>query len=898
MALLERERHLAALGSWLGEAAAGQGRLILLGGEAGVGKTSLVDAFCRAVPGRARVLRGSCDARCTPGPLAPLHDIAANAGGELDRLLTSGAPRDEVFRAALKEFRGGLTPALIVIEDMHWADEATLDFLLFLGRRLEPLRSMMIVTYRDDEVGSAHPLRLAMGDLATTKSVRRLNVLPLSEAGIQALALGSDVDPAALHRLTGGNPFFANEVLADAAGSGGIPVTVRDAVLARSSRLTPAGRDVLDSAAVIGSPIDAELLKRVSDSTSEAIAECLTSGMFLASGDRAFSFRHELARTANYDAISPPRRNDLHSRVLAALRGTPGLTRDPALLAHHAEAAYDVKAVLTYAPEAARSAAALGANREAIAQCVRALRFADDLPAVDRLSLLESYADAADLSGLGAASVTMREEMIVLARQSSDHVKEAEHLGWLGAAHAIDGQYDEAARAVHAALAIVAGIPEGAAHARAYCQHAHVLSNMGDVCSAIDWGERAIALSTRLGDVRSLVYALNTVGEARLTGGEIERGRADLERCAGIAKEAELGGFVTAALSNLGSGHAEISCFDRAERYLTEAIALASGREDENWNLRSLAWLAQTKLSQGSWTAAAELANSVLGAPASTIGDAAGRNATPASISKKKPAYVRVVALLALGRIRARRGEAGAGELFEEALALAGPNGTIRRVVPIRAARAELAWLGGDRPRAIDEARAGFALTIGHRQDWLAGELALWLWRAGEAAPLPADVPARFVLEIEGEWKAAAAEWTMLGCPYEAALSELNGDEASVRQALATFERLGARPAAAWAVQRLRELGARCIPRGPRTAARSNPANLTARELEIVPLLAAGQRNADIAAELFVSAKTVEHHVSNILTKLGVQSRTDVASAVAQIAFVPTAEDRASVSAR
>ncbi len=124
MALLERERHLAALGSWLGEAAAGQGRLILLGGEAGVGKTSLVDAFCRAVPGRARVLRGSCDARCTPGPLAPLHDIAANAGGELDRLLTSGAPRDEVFRAALKEFRGGLTPALIVIEDMHWADDA------------------------------------------------------------------------------------------------------------------------------------------------------------------------------------------------------------------------------------------------------------------------------------------------------------------------------------------------------------------------------------------------------------------------------------------------------------------------------------------------------------------------------------------------------------------------------------------------------------------------------------------------------------------------------------------------------------------------------------------------------------------------------------------------------
>jgi predicted ATPase len=274
MDLLERESSLVALDGWLREAAAGQGRLVLIGGEAGVGKSALVAHLSQVVAshGRGRVLLGACDALSTPRPLGPLQDIALQTGGTLDRLLAENAPRDRLFRAFLAELDRGLTPTLAIIEDVHWADEATLDLLRFLGRRLEPVRSLLVVTYRDDEVGPTHPVRSVLGDLATTKTVRRLRLSPLTEAGVRTLAGSSRLDPIALHRLTGGNPFFATEILAAEAGvAGDIPATVRDAVLARASRLTAAGRAALDAAAVIGSPVDADLLDDVAKPAPAAI---------------------------------------------------------------------------------------------------------------------------------------------------------------------------------------------------------------------------------------------------------------------------------------------------------------------------------------------------------------------------------------------------------------------------------------------------------------------------------------------------------------------------------------------------------------------------------------------------------------------------------------------------
>ena len=217
---------------------------------------------------------------------------------------------------------------------------------------------------------------------------------------------------------------------------------------------------------------------------------------------------------------------------------------------------------------------------------------------------------------------------------------------------------------------------------------------------------------------------------------------------------------------------------------------------------------------------------------------------------------------------------------LDEALALAAPTGTLQRLAPIRAARAEAAWLEGNRDRCGEEVSAGFDLAISHRHAWFVGELAYWLWKAGALSTPPPDCSAApYLLQMTGKWEDAAADWDERGCRYEAARAKAeSGDEAAMKQALRTFELLGAKPALAVTAKALRDLGASLIPRGPRPSTRENPANLTSRELEVLRLLMAGLRNREIAAQLFLSSKTVERHVSSILAKLGAKSRTEVVS--------------------
>ncbi|MGH2535297.1 MAG: ATP-binding protein, partial [Thermomicrobiales bacterium] len=352
MQLFERDADLDHLSRWLDQAAAGDGCLVLLGGEAGVGKTALVRRFCQEVADRARVLIGACDALSTPRPLGPLLEIAAQIGGEIDRLLQAEARREQVFGACLREFSGAWRPVVAVFEDVHWADEATLDLLRFLGRRIGSCRAVLIATYRDDEIGPMHPWRAVLGDLATATAVRRMPLAPLTIEAVRRMAADRQLDAETLHRQTGGNPFYVTEVLA---AGGGIPSTVRDAVLTRAARLSPAGRATLDLAAVAGSPVESSVLGRLAPSL-DAIDECLTTGTLRTDG-QSVTFRHELAREAILDAISPPRQTAFHARMLRELEADPETREHLARLTHHAEAAGNGDAVLTYAPAAARRAA-------------------------------------------------------------------------------------------------------------------------------------------------------------------------------------------------------------------------------------------------------------------------------------------------------------------------------------------------------------------------------------------------------------------------------------------------------------------------------------------------------------------------------------------------------------
>ena len=360
MVLLERDLHLKALFSALSEAGI-EGRVALVYGEAGIGKTSLVEHFVKEHANSGRILRGACDSLFTPRPLGPLYDIALQTQGSLLALLDSESNRGAVFSACLNELKNKST--ILVIEDIHWADEATLDLLKYLGRRIRQTTSLMILTYRDDEIGMDHPLRFLLGDLATSNALQRIPVSSLTNEAVRELAKNKNVDTLALHHLTNGNPFFVTEVLAVESG---IPETVRDAVLARTAKLSVAARGVLETAAVIGSRVEPWLLSKISDAEAASVEECISRGMLQSSGDY-YAFRHELARQTILESISPQRKLTLHHMTLEALKESPTTRENLARLAHHAKAINDPQAVLEYSPLAAWWASELGAHREAAA---------------------------------------------------------------------------------------------------------------------------------------------------------------------------------------------------------------------------------------------------------------------------------------------------------------------------------------------------------------------------------------------------------------------------------------------------------------------------------------------------------------------------------------------------
>ncbi len=866
MELLERRPFIESLRGFLGEAAAGQGRMVFVSGEAGIGKTALVRDFCDEARGRARVAVASFDALSTPGPLGPLIHIAPALGLSADSMFQAGMTREHLYQQILAALQEPARPTVLVGEDAHWADEASLNLLRFLGRRIGDLPALIVVTYRDDELGAYHPLRIVLGDLATAPAVRRLPLPRLTVEAVRTMAAGKPVNAEAIHALTGGNPFFVSEVLA--ADALGLPASIRDAVLARAARLSHEERRVLEGAAVIGSPVDLEVLGHIVEEDTEAeIEACLAAGL-MEFRDHELRFRHELAREAVLGAMSPVRRVVLHRRVLAALAEGPVQRRDLAQLAHHAEASGDRQAVLTYATAAAQQAATLRAHRQAAAQYARALRFADHLPPDDRADLLERRSYECYLTGLADEAVAASEAALALRRETGNRLKEGDGLRWLSRLSSYAGRGAEAQRLAREALAVLADLPAGPELAWAYSNQSQLSMLAWDTDEAIARGEHAIALAERLGETEILVHALNNTGTAKLRADD-ESGRALLERSLDLARRHGYEDHVTRALTNLSWQAVFRYQTAAADDHLSQGIAYAAEHDLVAMELYLRVTQALLRLRRGEWETAMTEAGAIARHPSAT-------------------SVTRIVALQVVGLVQVRRGEGGVAVL-DEAFRLAERTNELQRRGPIRAARAEAAWLNGETRRAVAEARAVFDEALRHDR-WLAGELALTLFRAGERDLPVDDLAEPFALQIRGEWQRAAEIWQERGYPLEEARALADGDEEAVRLAWTIFDRLGARPDATIAIQRLRALGVQQLPRGPRATTRSNPALLTEREIEVLALLAEGASNKEIASRLFLSPKTVGHHVSSILEKLDAPSRAKAAETAMRLSLIQNRE--------
>jgi len=863
--LLEREDQLGALGAALSVVAERRvGLVVLVHGEAGIGKTTLVRRFCGQAGGSVRVLWATCDPLFTPRPLGPLFDLARTVEGSLREQVEAGGQPHEVARALMDEL-DGRSSSVVVVEDLHWADEATLDVLRLCARRIDSVPALLVLTYRDDGLHRSHPLRSMLGELPSARSAR--HELPrLSVTAVAALARASTLDVGELYERTGGNPFYVTEVLA--AGGGRIPPTVRDAVLARAAGLSGAARDVLEAVAVVPQRTEVWLLEALVQRALDGVDECLESGVLRCEADGVV-FRHELARLAIEDSLTPHRAVVLHRRALLALAKPPIGSPDFARLAHHGEAAGDPDAVVRYAPAAAAHAAAVGAHREALHQYGRALRFGAGLAAARRAELLERFADEGYLTDMREEAVAALDGAFAIHRDAGE-VLRAGNVLWLRARlKGHTGRTAEARVDAREAIRILEQCPPGIELARAYAVMSEQAMLGADREEATAWGEKAIALAQRLGDTDALVGALNNVGVVELESA-VPGGKDKLEQSLELARRAGLETDVGRAYNNLCATLSRLGRHLEIARYVEEGIEYCEAHGLDAHAIWLAAAKAENQLAMGLWDQATQTASGVIDTPA---------NPAPGPIHD---------ALLVRALVRARRGDPDHRTPLERAQAIAESVGDLQFLAPAAAAHAECAWLDGRQPPAIDAAtRSAFELAMRQRASTYVGELALWRWRAGLRDAARANASEPYSYQIAGEWARAASYWRENGCRYQAALALADShDGKALRQALDELQALGARPAAAIVARRLRELGERGVPRGPRPNTRANPAGLTARELEVLGLLAEGMRNAQIAERLVLSGKTVDHHVSAVLRKLDVRSRGEATAEAARIGLL------------
>jgi DNA-binding CsgD family transcriptional regulator len=863
MKLLERDELLTTLRTLLRRAIVSPGVLLFVEGEAGIGKTALLQSLATSQRPEFLVYWGVCDALQTPRPLGPLHDIAVQADGEFPLVLQGDAGQVQIFGAFLQLLSH--QPCLVMLEDLHWADEATLDLLRYVGRRIGRTRSAVIASFRSDEVGPAHPLRQMLGDLATS-GAKRFELQPLSLPAVEELTGDQEVDAAELHRTTGGNPFFVTEALAS--GGGGVPPTVRDAVLLRAARLSPSARAILDAAAIAGPRIEPWLLREVTAAENSSVEECLASGV-LGVQDGVFAFRHELARQAVMEALTPTRALSLHRLVLQALQAPSAPSSDLAQLAHHAEGAADEAAVLQFAPAAARDAATKGARRQAAQQFGRALRFARS-PTSARASLLDDYASECQLSGLLGDSIEAREAAAKLWREIGDTQRQAISMSHLAHALIVSGRNVEGEATMRAAVSLVGpqSNTPAAVIARRWAAHLRMLDR--DVDEAIREGTAALQVAEQHGDQESVIHCRNTIGSALIVGGRIDEGREQLEQSRALAEQIHADAWVASAFVNLGSACGEVYRFDLADDYLRRGIEFCTERDIDFSRLYQLAWQALIWMYRGRWTEASGIAHVVLA-------------------DRRSPVIARITALVALGRVRARRGDPAVWDALNEAQELAGNTGTLQRIALMQATQAEAAWFDGKPAYAAEAATAGVELAVRKRHPWFASELLFWCWQ-GDGS-LPGGLPAfcarhPFALEISGRWQEAAAAWRELSCPFEAARALAEGDEAAQREALTVFESFGARPMIERVRHKLRAAGVRSFQRGPRDSTLNHPSGLTIKEVEVLALLAQGLRNKEIGERLHRSSRAIDHHLAAIFTKLDVSSRAEAVSAAYRLGVI------------
>jgi DNA-binding CsgD family transcriptional regulator/tetratricopeptide (TPR) repeat protein len=859
MDLLERESQLQQMNDTFKRVRDGDGAIVLIGGEAGIGKTSFVTSLAGGSFQRlGRVLWGNCDPLFTPRPLGPIYDIAMGDLPHLLDLLNSGVDWFTVAAALHKMLLESPTPTILVIEDIHWADEATLDVIKYLGRRVQRTKTLLILTYREDEAGSKHLLHSVLGDLPA-QCTNRLRLEPLSEQAVSVMARKMNRPSKGIYEVTRGNPFFVTEVLRNDVGE--IPATVWDAVLARLIHLPASSRDLLELASIIPGSTELWLFEAILHPAPTALDACIEGGFLVPSGD-FLTFHHELVRLAIESSLAISRSKDLHHSVLQVLRARPAGEIALARFVHHATRAADSSMVLEYGPQAASQASRHGAHREAARYYQSVLPYRYQFPPEDQARLLDHLSFENYLTGQIDPAIQVRLEAVEIWRQVGQPRQVGDDLRWLSRLYWFQGNKGMADRFAGEAITMLEPLTPGKELAMAYSNRSqlHMLAEENE--AAITWGKKALELAEGLQETEITIHALTNIGAAELLDGD-EVGWDRLERALSMALEQEMHDHVARCYAILTSAAVQRRDYVPGERYLRDGLAYTIDRDMESYSVYLLGWRARWFFEQGRWAEAESDAQEIL-------------RLNPGS------AVIALPGITTLGHLKARQGDPQAAKWLDQACDLALRTGEFQRIGPMSSARAEAAWWNGQPAQVPQELEPAYKVAYSARDDYQMGVMAYWTWRAGGSVSLESYIPPAYRAMIAGDWRIAAETWAQIGCPFERGLALAEGDLDAQRAALIIFEELGARPAAHMVREKLLKQGVKGIPRGVRASTRANPEGLTVREMEILVRLGQGLSNAEIAEQLFISPKTVDHHVSAILAKLQVHSRLEAVAAARQ----------------
>lgn len=842
--LLERDDILGELDLLAGEAAAGKGAVAFVVGEAGIGKTSVLRAAAERIGADLRVLVAACEDLSTAEALTLLRDLTLVDHDALDRANDSGS-RLALFGETLHLL--ARQPTLLLIEDLHWADDGSIDFIRYIGRRIADLPLLLVISSRNEDLGARSRLARAANDLPPSLR-RRFELARLSSVAVGKLAAAHGLIGSAIHDVTDGNPLLVAEILA---AGGRRSASIDDLVVGRADRLDEAARAFLNYCSIIPRRVSLDQIV-ASGVTDTVIQACTESALLLTDGD-GLAFRHEITRRAIEDALSPLARSLLHRRELDRL---DRIGASAARRLHHAIGANDRVRIEELAPLAAQQASALGAHREA-ASAWAALLEASEHPGDP--AQCERYAFELHVTGEIGRAIEWQKRALAIYAAAGDRLRHGDGLRFLSRLHYLNGQRALADKAAQEAIRPLEEFPGTAELALGCANLAHLAMLADDCAEAVRWSEKAIPIAEQLGREDILATVLNNYGTA-MQYDDLDRSLALLDESIALGIRTASQEHVARAYTNKSWTLMQACRFEEALAVHREGIDYCRERDLDTWDDYMSGGRALTLLDLGRWDEAEQFARAVV-------------------IDRANTHLMRNPAVRALALLRIRRGVDDWQPLIDELRTHMENGREPPRFISMAMIVAEQAWTNGDPPdqaAALLEEAAGLSKLYG--SPWDRGALWAWRRRLGFDGASPDSVASPYSRLAAGDIAGAAAIFRAHTMPFAEASILIGGDPDQSAAGLAILDQLGAAATAARARTELIGRGLRRGSRGPRASTRSNDFGLTKREIEVLVAMDKGWTNREIGERLFVSAKTVDHHVSAILGKLNARTRGEAAA--------------------